>query len=169
MICKSPNSRPFPRHRIAAPKSTCSFTATIEVLRKLYSFYYSLINLWKKKLPSLAITSFAGVPCVCETWGGRIHYSLWPRLPGNSLGFSLDEKVKARSSFTRAALQWVWEVKTRLPWVQDIVTAGDQLRGSTVRVWDMGREDSLFTLAPITREFTRLLPRWKSESPFIFY
>ena len=102
---KSPNSRPFPRHRIAAPKSTCSFTATIQVLRKLYSFYYSLINLWKNKLPSLAITSFAGGPCVCETWGGRIHYSLWPRLPGNSLGFSLDGKVKARSSFTRAALQ----------------------------------------------------------------
>ena len=127
MICKSPNSRPFPRHRIAAPKSTCSFTATIEVLRKLCPFYYSLINLWKKKLPSLAITSFAGVPCVCETWGGRIHYLFWPRLPGNSLGFSLDEKVKARSSFTRAALQWVWGMKSRLPWVQDIVTVGDQV------------------------------------------
>lgn len=65
---------------IAVPKSTCSFTVTIKVLRKLYAFYFSLINLGKKNLsnlPSLAIKRFAGVPCVCETYGAggfTIHF-----------------------------------------------------------------------------------------------
>ena len=50
-----------------------------------------------------------------------------------------------------------------------IAIPGDnKLRGSTVRVWDMGREDSLFTLAPITREFTRLVfdEKVKARSSF---
>ena len=34
---------------IAVPKSTCSFTVTIKVLRKLYAFYFSLINFGEKK------------------------------------------------------------------------------------------------------------------------
>ena len=111
---------------IAVPKSTCCFTVTIKGLRKLYAFYFSLINFGKKNLSNLPgdLKIRGSTVRVWDIWGGRIHHSLWPWIPENSLGFSLDKKVKARSSLAMAALQSVWEVKSRLLWVQDIGDSG---------------------------------------------
>lgn len=113
---------------IAVPKATCSFTVTIKGLRKLYAFYFSLIKFWEEKPIKFAIPGDLKIRGstvrVWDIWGGRIHHSLWPWIPGNSLGFSLDKKVKARSSLAMAALQSVWEVKSRLLWVQDIGDSG---------------------------------------------